>query len=194
MSTPGSNEVAGNPYAPPRAHVADVSGAAAEFEAIRLDNIKHEASVRSIGTLYYIGGGFLVIAAVLILTGVPFGGEEALPVAAIAAMYLVLGPLAIVVGRGLRQLRRWARTTSIVLAVVGLLGFPVGTLVNAYILYLLLSAKGKRLFEPDYAGIVAATPHIKYRTSIVIWILLGIIVLLVAAAVLVPMLSGVSRG
>jgi hypothetical protein len=191
---PGSNEVADNPYAPPRAHVADVSGAVAEFEAIRLDNIKHEASVRSIGTLYYIGGGFVVIAAVLILTGVPFGGGEALPAVAVAAMYLVLGPLAIVVGRGLRQLKRWARTTSIVLAVIGLLGFPVGTLVNGYILYLLLSAKGKRLFEPDYAEIVAATPHIKHRTSIVIWILLGIIVLLVAAAVLVPMLSGASRG
>jgi hypothetical protein len=58
----------------------------------------------------------------------------------------------------------------------------------------LLSAKGKRLFEPDYAGIVAATPHIQYRTSIVIWILLGIIVLLVAAAVLVPILSGASPG
>ncbi len=56
----------------------------------------------------------------------------------------------LVVARGVRKLAPWARITTIVLAAIGLLGFPVGTLINGYILYLMLSKKGKRIFEDDY--------------------------------------------
>ena len=102
-----------------------------------------------------------------------------------ATFYLALGALSIVVARGIRQLKPWARITSIVLSIVGLIGFPVGTLINGYILYLLLAAKGRRIFAADYADIVAATPHIKTRSSIVVWIVLGLLALFVAAIVLV---------
>jgi hypothetical protein len=34
--------------------------------------------------------------------------------------------------------------------------------------------------------VINATPHVKYKTSIVVWILLGLILMLVAAAILVP--------
>ena len=45
-----------SPYAPPTARVDDVSESAnPEAEAIRLAHIKHEASIRSVGILYYIG-------------------------------------------------------------------------------------------------------------------------------------------
>jgi len=84
--------------------------------------------------------------------------------------------LMLIVARGVRKLLPWARTTASVLAGIGLLGFPLGTLINAYILYLLLSKKGKRIFEADYKAIIDATPHVKYRTSIVVWIVLGILV------------------
>jgi hypothetical protein len=98
-------------------------------------------------------------------------------------VYLVLGALSIFVGRGIRALRPWARTTAIVLSCIGLLGFPVGTVIHGYILYLLLSQKGKRIFEPDYPEIVAATPDIKYRTSVVVWIVLGLLLLLTVGVI-----------
>lgn len=104
-------------------------------------------------------------------------------------VYLALGILLIATGRGVRRLQPWARTVAIVLSCIGLLGVPLGTLIHGYFLYLLLSAKGKRIFEPDYAAIFAATPHVKYRTSIVVWILLGILLLAVAAAIVVPMIG-----
>ncbi|MEJ1963822.1 MAG: hypothetical protein WDO56_20595 [Gammaproteobacteria bacterium] len=91
--------------------------------------------------------------------------------------------LSIFVGRGLRKLRPWARITTLVLSGIGLLGFPVGTLINGYILYLLLAKKGKRIFEDDYPAIVAATPDVKHRTSVVTWIALGILVLLLVGIV-----------
>ena len=34
-----------------------------------------------------------------------------------------------------------------------------------------------------------ATPHVHYRTSVVVWIVVGFLVLATAAAVLIPMLS-----
>jgi hypothetical protein len=37
---------------------------------------------------------------------------------------------------------------------------------------------------PDYQDVIAATPHVKYRTSIVVWIFLALVIGLVVIAVL----------
>jgi hypothetical protein len=103
----------------------------------------------------------------------------------LGAFYLVLGVVSVVVAWGVRRLRKWAAGASIVLSAISLLGFPFGTLISAYILYLLLSAKGRRIFAADYADIVAATPHVKYRTSIAVWIALGAIVLMITLLVVI---------
>lgn len=172
-----------NPYAPPRTRVDDVSGPVSEAEAVRREHIKHEASVRSIGTLYYLGGAFMIIGAVVLLTvalGARGDGSPPIVLATVfVILYAALGVLSIFVARGIRQLKSWARTVATVLSIIGLLGVPVGTIINAYFLYLLHSSKGKRIFAPDYAAIVAATPFVKYRTSIVVWIVLGLLVLAV---------------
>jgi Ca2+/Na+ antiporter len=180
--------VQSNPYAPPTAHVDDVVAHASDSEAIRREHIKHEASIRSVGILYYLGAVLMGIAgagiAVSSLAQVE-QAEVALFVG-LGVVYAVLAVGAIFIGRGIRAFRPWARITGIVLGFIGLLGFPIGTLVNAYILYLMMSAKGKRIFAPDYPAIVAATPHIRYRTSIIVWVVLG---LLVAGIVLVIVAS-----
>ena len=179
-----------NPYAPPKAYVSDVAAVDSAAESIRQEHIKHEAAVRSIGILYYIGGSFALIGAIFLLIAGAAGLEQ--PVGyVLGGVYFVLGALSIVVGRGIRLLQPWARTTSVVLSVIGLLGFPIGTLINGYILYLLLAAKGKRIFEADYQAIRAATPQIKYRTSIGVWIALGLLMLLilgVVASIAIPAL------
>jgi len=177
-----------NPYAPPRAHVQDVSGADSEAEEIRQEHIKHETSVRSIGILYYLSGGLMVVASLAMIAG-SFSGQSKAFMMGMGVGYLAIGVLMLFVARGVRKLLPWARTTTIVLAAIGLLGFPLGTLLNGYILYLMLSKKGKRIFEADYKDIIEATPHVKYRTSIVVWIVLGLLVVafvgLIAAAVFV---------
>lgn len=165
-----------NPYAPPTAHVDDVARFDSEAEEIRLEHIKHEASIRSIGMLYYLSGGLMCVLAIALLTGA-FATQREPLMMGFAVLYLGIGALMLFVARGVRTLRSWARTTTIVLAAIGLLGFPLGTLINAYILYLMLSKKGKRIFEDDYKDIIEATPHVKYRTSIVVWIVLGILLL-----------------
>ena len=166
-----------NPYAPPKARVEDVVQSTSDADAIRREFLKHETSVRSIGTLYYLAGGLLCISA-LFLGYVYLKVQNQVPVMIITPIYVLLGVLSILLGRGIKSLRPWARTTAVVLACVGLLGVPLGTAINGYILYLLLSKKGKRIFEPDYAEIIAATPHIKYRGSLLTWILLAIAIVL----------------
>lgn len=176
-----------NPYAPPTAHVADISGADSEAEAIRLEHVKHESSIKSVGTLYYIGGVATAIAMLSFLFAGVF--QQGMASLMLLVVYGVLAIVSFVAGYGVRRLAPWARIVTIVLACIGLLGFPVGTIINGYILYLVLSAKGKRIFAPDYADIIAATPQIKYRTSLVVWVLLGIILLGIVAAIAIPMLT-----
>jgi hypothetical protein len=179
-----------NPYAPPKAHVHDVVQASSEAEEVRQEHIKHETSIRAVGLLYYIGGALLLIASIGLLAGGVTGPADTKTVLLIlGAVYLVFGAGSIVIARGLRALKPWARVTGIVFSAIGLLGFPIGTLINAYVLWLLASQKGKRIFEDDYPGIVEATPHIKYRTPLILWILLGVLLLGVAAAIIIPLLN-----
>ena len=182
-----------NPYAPPKAQVADVVPGSGEEAAIRQEHIKTEASVRSIGVLYYLASGLMFLASIGALVGGNSSRVAAVtgfPLAGFSVLFLALGLAGIFVGRGIRKLRPWARTTAIVLSslalIAGLARPSFGIVINAYILYLLFSKKGRRIFESDYPDIVAATPEIKYRTSILVWILLGLIVMGIVAAIVIP--------
>jgi hypothetical protein len=62
-----------------------------------------------------------------------------------------------------------------------------------YILYLLFSKKGATVFSEEYQRVIAATPEIKYRTSIVIWILLALLLLLIGVGLLAVFFGSTSR-
>ena len=93
-------------------------------------------------------------------------------------------------GLGLRKLKSWARISGIVLSCLGLLGFPIGTLISVYILYLLVSKKGQFVFTDEYQQVMAATPHIKYKTSVVVWIFLGLLVVLFLIGIFAAVTTG----
>ena len=159
-----------NPYAAPAAPVDDVP-ANPEAEAIRRAHINHEASIKAVGILYYLGGVLLTVGGLVSLLEAsrePSG-------AAIALFVTAVGVGQLFAGWGVRALRPWGRIAGCVLSAIGLLAFPIGTLINAYILYLLLAKKGRTIFGPEYQDIVAATPDVKYRTSVVVWIFLALI-------------------
>ena len=86
-------------------------------------------------------------------------------------------------GFGLRQQKPWSRIIATVGSVISLIGFPMGTIIGGYILYLLWGEKGRTVFSPAYTGVIAATPHLKYKTSIIVWILLGLLGLLTATLI-----------
>ena len=167
-----------NPYAAPTARVDDIP-ANSEAEAIRRAHISHEASIKAVGLLDYLGGAMLLLGAV----GFLFGPDPVL----FTLLFAALGVGLCFAGWGVRGFRPWGRYVSVALAAIGLLGFPIGTIINGYILYLLLSKKGRTIFSPEYRDVVAATPHVKYRTSIVVWIFLALIAGLIVLAIAMPM-------
>lgn len=66
---------------------------------------------------------------------------------------------------------------------IGLSSIPVGTLINGYILFLIFGKKGKLVFSERYQEIIAATPHIKHRTSKAVWIVLGIVLAVIVLGI-----------
>ncbi len=81
----------------------------------------------------------------------------------------------------LRALKPTARIPAGVLAAIGLLEFPVGTLINGYFLYLLFSKKGAMVFSEEYRQIVVDTPEIRASTPLSAWVAMGLLALMLAA-------------
>ena len=177
-----------NPYQAPAANVDTLlEGEIANAEEIRKQYINHEASIRSVGLLYYLG--FIGSLVALVVYATEFNRSEMGVSIAIIAVFAVLAALYLWVGRGLRTLKSSIKIPATIIAALGLLSFPVGTLINGYILYLIHSAKGKMVFSEEYSKVIAATPHIKYKTPLLVWIFLGIIVLGIGAAIVIPMVA-----
>lgn len=169
-----------NPYQVPV--VADVvAPLATDAVAVREAHIKHEASVKSLGILYYLGGIGLLFATAMAFAPLAegdagaLGGQEML----ILAGFGLLLVLQFMTGWGLRRLKPWARVTGSIFSVIGLIQIPVGTLIGAYCLYLFFSAKGGVVFSPAYQEIIAQTPEVKYRTSKLMKVLIAILLVLV---------------
>lgn len=180
-----------NPYAPPQ--VTDLAPPRSEIqqaEAIRQEHIKVEATVKSVGTLYYLGA-FMFIVFALATIFVPSMDKSADSVDQIAygVIGLVVGLVYGLLAYGLRRLRSWARWPTVVFTCIGLLGFPLGTLISILILVNLLGKKPDMVFSPAYKDIIAATPHVKHKTSIAVKVLLVILLL-----VLIGIIAAISLG
>ena len=174
-----------NPYlAPTVTDVAAVSSA----EEIRTQHLKHEASIKSVGFLYVLGGAIGTLAFIAVLAPAIIGGmggatAPGAPELAIFAVLFVISLAQLFVGVGLRKLRSWAKIPGAIIAGISLLSIPIGTLIGAYIMYLLLSQKGGTVLSAAYQDIILQTPHIKYRTPLWIWILLLVVVLIIVGVV-----------
>lgn len=184
-----------NPYAPPSANLGGSGTPVDQAEAIRNEHLSHEASLRSVGCLYFWSGIFSLAFAAIAAVVLPFmlmagdGQDDAAASAGVLAVLAVLyggiGALSIWIGRGLRNLDPKIRLALTILLVFGLLGFPIGTILSLYFLYLLYSEKGKRILTEQYQAVVAQTPHIKYRTPLWVWLVLGLMVLVLVVAVVI---------
>lgn len=79
-----------------------------------------------------------------------------------AAVMTVMGVLAvpmILVGLALLQFRPWARMAGVILAAFSFLHFPLGTMLAAYELTILLSADADHLFNPRFNSLYIRRPN-----------------------------------
>jgi hypothetical protein len=123
-----------------------------------------QTHVKVLGVLYLaVSAGFLLLAFFLLLVmggtagivGAAADAEDAaiaIPVLGIAgsalAIFLVTFALpGLVTGYGLLNFKPWARILGIVLSALNLINIPLGTVLGAYGLWVLLSSDTERLFE-----------------------------------------------
>jgi hypothetical protein len=107
------------------------------------------------------------------------------------------------IGYGLTHLQTWARWTVVVLVSLGLLNTVVSSVITimanpvvglialivvggiyGLILYLLISSKAGVVFSKEYKEVIRKTPHIKYKISLIVKILLGFLLFIIVLGVL----------
>lgn len=209
-----------NPYAAPLADLAapplDAPADLSEAETIRRTYLTHEASVQSVGSLYYLGAVFGALAGIGVLvaatrtTGAannPAGPVPGGLYLGLGAFYLVMASANFALGWGLQKLQTWARWTVAVLTLLSLLyvlgvgaylsfiqpmagGFVllIGGGITGYILYLMVSSRAGMVFSPQYQTVIDLTPHIRYRTSLRLKIALVAILLIIIIAIVATIL------
>lgn len=127
-----------------------------------------EGHVKILAILYIVCGVLGVLAALgmLLLFGGVAGivGSQAGDDAQVAVpilgalggflfvLILIFSAPSILAGWGLLQHREWARILTIILSVLGLLGFPIGTIIGIYGLWVLLNQQTIALFSGARAG------------------------------------------
>ena len=102
-----------------------------------------------LGVLGLLGAGVLIL--ILVGSGLISGDRTAISVllivAAVVGGFLVLVSLpGVVAGAGLLGYRSWARILALILGILNLPGFPLGTILGVYTLYVLLDDETARQF------------------------------------------------
>lgn len=176
-----------NPFEPPRVELGlgpPETATSPDDERVRRELLNHEVSIQAVGRLMILGGVLAALAALaLLVAGIGSKADGPGLLLGLGAAYLGVGGLSAWIGNLLRTLNPGGRIPGALVNGLGLLGFPVGTLISSYILYLLLSQKGRRVLSAEYQGIVARTPHIRYKTPLILVLLFGVLVLLAVAAI-----------
>jgi hypothetical protein len=181
-------------------------------------NIKSLGGLYYLGAFF---AAFGIVVGLVMLAGGGFGGPNAaamdpgtrtIAAAGITAVYAIAFALNFALGFGLRRLQTWARWTAVVLISLGLLyiiGVSVGLFlvspvggaialvvgggISAAFLYLLLARKASVVFSPRYKEIIAKTPHIFYRTSLIVKIFAVLLVLVIGFAIVGAIVSSMMR-
>lgn len=120
---------------------------------------------KTLATLHFIYGGIhaltliglLILILVVVLATPAAANLSAFWIVVggliIAALFVVVGLLPVIVGYGFHRRARWVKPVGIILAVLSLLNIPIGTALGIYTIKFFRSSGGVEL----YGGNVAST-------------------------------------
>jgi hypothetical protein len=116
-----------------------------------------ETHVKVAGWLWTIMGALSLLGALCAVVSIAGGGlisgdQDAILATSIVAtvsggLLVLSGALNLVAGIGLLKLKSWARILALILAVLNLLAFPIGTVLGIYTLWVLLTKDTELLFH-----------------------------------------------
>jgi hypothetical protein len=98
------------------------------------------------------------IGSVVLFGGVISGDREALFItgavgAAIACFLILISLPGMFAGIGLLKMQPWARIVAIIVGVLHILSFPLGTALGIYTLWVLLNAETEGLFRGQQVAV-----------------------------------------
>ncbi len=107
----------------------------------------------------FLGLGSGVAAGIVGASADPEDAAIAIPILGIAgtalAVFLGLFSLpSLITGYGLLHYKPWARIVGIILSAISLINIPIGTVIGAYGLWVLLNKDTEQLFTTPVAGVV----------------------------------------
>ncbi len=121
-----------------------------------------EKHIQIVGILHIVGGALGILIGLVCFVAIAGGGilssdYEAMSIAlivaiAIAGFFLVLSLPAIIGGIFLMKKANWARILILIISVLNLVNFPLGTAMGIYSLWVLLNADTIPLFSGQAAG------------------------------------------
>jgi hypothetical protein len=131
--------------------------------------------VKVLAVLYIVLSGIGLLFALLIffalgtaagivgMSASPDDAAIAIPIlgitgTALSVLLLFLSLPGLITGWGLLKLRPWARILGIVLAVISLVNFPIGTAIGVYGLWVLLTKETEKLFATPAPPVLPAQP------------------------------------
>jgi general secretion pathway protein G len=143
------------------------------------------ALVTVIAVLHFVGGPLMLLGAVGVFTTAE--NADRFFALGFGAVFVLLGAASLATGIGLWKMREWGRVLQIVLACIGLLGIPLGTIISILLLvyftrpHVKLLFSGRRLDQlaPDEVATLSAAGGGASGASVVV--IAGIVVLVVVA-------------
>ncbi|HZD55859.1 MAG TPA: sensor domain-containing protein [Anaerolineales bacterium] len=137
-----------------REEPAQITPQSREMEARQMNNM--DTHVKVLGWLYIVLGVLGILGAFLVFVlvfggGLISGDQQAIWITGIVAtvvggfLLLVSAP-GIIAGFGLLGYRNWARVLALILGILNLPGFPIGTILGVYTLVVLLQDETSKLF------------------------------------------------
>jgi hypothetical protein len=132
-----------------------------------------QTHVKILGVAYLVFGACMLLVALFIVltlggvagivgaTAEPQDAAIAIPIlgfagTALAVFLSIFAVPSLITGYGLLHFRQWARIVGIVLSAISLIHVPLGTVIGAYGLWVLLNKETERLF--DNVPISSSTP------------------------------------
>jgi hypothetical protein len=121
-----------------------------------------DTHVRILGWLWIIFGVLGILGALCIGVSTAGGGlisqdDTAILVTAIVGvvcggLFFLGNVLNIIAGAGLLKYKSWARILAIILGIVNLFGFPIGTALGIYTFWVMFNEETKQLFESGFTS------------------------------------------
>lgn len=119
---------------------------------------------KTLGTLHLIYGAIhgltlvgLVILVVFVVLATPLGESmsaswKIIGALVIAAVFIIVGLLPLIVGYGFRQRARWTKPVGITLAVLSMINVPIGTALGIYTIKFFRSPGGVEIYGGEAAS------------------------------------------